>query len=667
MISPATAAVAVSVARGLIKFGQRLDALLAEKQAVQGGLALVMPEVYQGPDGIEKTAQLKELLATMDPLQAKELLGSDYEDLVQEIKLDEPDAQLVGELYARAFPDRLTVAPLNPDAKYVDELRTRFPAFDLGDSDSVAVAFHIPAGRDDRQIGYGGRVGLLVADVIAEFGTQHTALFVRDPGMRDLVEAVLERFARPDLDEFTRWSPLLRHALRGTLNGLLTASGTWAMENPGDVSPWLVSLMDVLVEARNDTAGGEDFVAGLFQGRGYALLLSKGMGRAAAMLADHESDIFKQLAADLLLSAAPLMKRGTNFRSFFTEHWGDLLRAGLGAMERHGPALLERQPNLLCNVLVGMVVELKQLPQSTLLSHETLFHLGDAAIAAIAAKPELLEERVGNEPWLRALLRSFVNTVARDGLGSSFSREGLEAIVTEAARMLAAHPELITDAENAGIVREVVGGILRAVSDLSSLDARSIATAAAHGTLLAIAANPALVGTRFAKLIGDFTSRLAECVQERTLTGLDAAAIVSAAVKALLDNPPLFDAARSNLATATLNAMLRAAGNDQAKLLVGRTLVNTFREVLSALARFGKAQLQTVPFDHAVDRLAEVLEDSLALVATELGRRLDLSDVPMVLGGLVAAWARGDFKKIEPEAPAFNELLDRLLATIPGR
>jgi len=33
MISPTTAALAVSVARGLIKLGRRLDALLAEKEA----------------------------------------------------------------------------------------------------------------------------------------------------------------------------------------------------------------------------------------------------------------------------------------------------------------------------------------------------------------------------------------------------------------------------------------------------------------------------------------------------------------------------------------------------------------------------------------------------------------------------------------------------------
>jgi hypothetical protein len=563
MISPATAALAVSVARGLIKFGQRLDALVAEKQAIEGGLALVMPEVYRGPDGVEKCLQLRAFLDEVT--NAADLLGSDHAELVLELKKEEPENQFIGECYTRVFPDRLAVAALDPDAKYVEELRKRFPAFDLTDVDCVAAAFHIPAGRDDRQIGYGARIGLLVADVMAEFGAQNSTLFVRDPGLRSIVVAVLERFARPDLENFTEWSPLLRHALSATLNGLMDARGALVAD-----SQWLVSLLDVLVAARDDPAGGEDFVAGLFQGEGFALLLSKGLGRAAEVLAEDQADPFKQMAADLLKAAAPLAKASPNFRSFFADHWGDLLRAGLSALERHGPVLLKGQPELLGNVLIAMVGELKQIPQANLLSHETLFRLGDAAIAAVAANPELLEARVGNEPWLRALLRSFVNTVARDGIRLSFSREGLEEIVTDAAGVFAAHPELIVDAENAGLVREVVGGILRAVSELPSLDARNIATAAASGTLRAIAANPSLVDTRYAKLISDFCGRLAECVQDRTLTGIDASAIASAAVETLLNNPGMFDEARSNLATATLDAVMRAAGNDPGEVARGQ-------------------------------------------------------------------------------------------------
>lgn len=660
MISPSTAAVAISVARGVIKFGRRLDSLLAEKEAVQSGLVLVMPPVYAGPSATRKKKELKQYLAEWQRSGGPDLLGTDRAELERELAKDVADDTFLGACYARVFPERLSVMPLDPDKEYVTELRKLLPRFDLTDPDCVAAAFHVAAGKDDRQIGYGARVGLLVADVVAEFGAENAALFVRHPGVRDIVQTVLERFARPDLESFSRWSPLLRHALGATLNGLLDARGALVTDRR-----WLEVLLDVLVEARSDPAGGEDFLVGLLQGRGYSLLVGKGLGRAAEVLAEDQADAFKQLAADVLKAAGPLVQSSTGFRSFFADHWGDLLRAGLTAMERHGPALLQHQPDLLRDVLLNLVTELKAVPQANLLSHETLFRLGDAAIAAVAAQPDLLTTQLNGEPWLRVLLKSVVSTIARDGLRLSFSREGLEHIVTDAAGILADHPELITDKDNAELIRRVVGGILRAVSELPSLDARNLATAAASGTLEALAANPALAKTQYAGLVAEFAGRLAELVRARTLTGLDAAAIASAAVQTLLHNPVLFDEARSNLATATLNAVLQAADHSPTRLLAGRTLVDTVREVLAALARYGKARLQSAPFEEAVEQLQEVLQDSLAQVSSELGRRLDLPAVPPVIGGLVAAWARGDFAKVDPDTPAFRDLLTRLLAVNP--
>lgn len=167
--------------------------------------------------------------------------------------------------------------------------------------------------------------------------------------------------------------------------------------------------------------------------------------------------------------------------------------------------------------------------------------------------------------------------------------------------------------------------------------------------------------------MADFSSRLAELVQARTLTGLDASAIAVAAIETLLNNPALFDAARSNLATAVLNAVLQVAGDDEAKLLTGATLVGTVREVLAALARCGKVQVESAPLAEVTERLAEVIQDALAQAEAELGRRVDLPGLPPVIGGLVAAWARGDFVKIDPGAPAFRELLGRLLVTVNVR
>jgi len=50
MISSEAAALAISVAKGIIKLAGRLDYLMAEKQAVEGDLLVPMPPESEGPD-----------------------------------------------------------------------------------------------------------------------------------------------------------------------------------------------------------------------------------------------------------------------------------------------------------------------------------------------------------------------------------------------------------------------------------------------------------------------------------------------------------------------------------------------------------------------------------------------------------------------------------------
>ena len=663
MISSSTAGIAIAVARGALKFGQRLDALLAEKKAVQAEMPLLMPDIYNGPPAIVMARELKQHLAATDHDDPLDPLGADRDELQQVLSEGTDDAaseKLIRDSYAVVYPERLAAKPLSPDAEFVAGLRRMLPGFDLTDRDALVAAFQITAGKDGRGLGYGARTGLLVADVVAEFGAQNAALFVRDAGMRSMVESVLLRFAEPQLEKFTEWSPLLRHALSVTLNGLLDSHTALA----GD-SQWLTIVLDVLVEARKDPKGGDEFLMGLFQGRGYQLLLGKGLARAAEVLAEDEASVFRDLAAGVLKAAAPLVAGSATFQAFFADHWGDLLRAGLQGLERHGPRLFADQPELLRNVLVSMVRELGEIAPADLLSNESVFRIADAAIAAVAANPGLLTKKVEGKPWLRAFLESFVTTVQRDGIRLAFSREGLDDIITDAAAVFAEHPELITDAANAGLVRTVVGGILRSVSRLSSLDARKIATAAASGALRGLADHPGLLGSNYPTLIVNFCKRLAELVDERTITGLDATALADGVVEVVLLNPDLFDEATSNLAIAALNAVVRVAGDSDVKLLAGVTLVQTVREVLGAVAQTGKDQLGSETLAKAVTRLAEVVDVALTGVAEQLGRRVDMSGVPVVIGSLVAAWGRGELP--DPESPEFQELLVRLAMAASGR
>lgn len=651
MITPATATVVISLAKGAIKLGNRLDVLLAEKTAVEGTFVLPMPAIADAPSGVLQVRELRAYLAAHATAAPRDPLGDLRVRLVRTLKENEPDAELVGLCFQRVFPQRMKAPAVEPDSLYIAELRKVLPALDISDGDALAAAFHVAAGRDSRGLNYGMRVGLLVADVIAEFGAENTALFVRDPQLRQAAQAVLERFAEPDLETFPAWGGLVRHALSSTLNGLLDARSKLGVD-----AAWVSALLDVLAEARDD-AHGDEFVIGLFQGRGYSRLLSEGLTRAAAELAVDQTSAFKQMAAAIIGTAAPLT-RDQSFGTFFNDHWTDLLRGGLLALEKQTPVLLKDKPELVRDVSIALVRALAATPQARLLSTQTLVHLTDAAVGAVAAKPALLTQVAGGKPWLEVLLGSVVSTVSRDGVRQALEGKGVATIVDDVAGLLATHPELLI--KNPELIREVVGPVLNAVQTLRSLDAHNLAQAAAMGALTAMVARHGLSDTRFAPLTIEFTGRVAELVQSETIRGIDAPELINVAIATLLNNPRVLEL-HGNLAASVLFAVQTAAAADPRGLLSGPMLVATIQEVLAATARYGRLKAEA-SLAKLTTELTQVIRSSLSSAADQLGRNLALSGVPLVIGGMVAAWARGEIVAIDPADLIFRTAFERLAA-----
>lgn len=651
MITPATATVVISLAKGAIKLGQRLDVLLAEKTAVEGAFVLPMPAIADAPSGVLQVRELRAYLAANATATPRDPLGDLRVRLVRTLKETEPDAELVGLCFQCVFPQRMKAPAIEPDSLYIAELRKVLPALDISDNDALAAAFHVAAGRDSRGLNYGMRVGLLVADVVAEFGAENTALFVRDPQLRHAAQCVLERFAEPDLETFPAWGGLLRHALSSTLNGVLDARSELGVD-----TAWVAALLDVLADARADTAGDE-FITGLFQGRGFSRLLSEGLARAAAELGADQTNAFKQIAAAVIKTAAPFT-RDQSFGAFFNDHWTDLLRGGLLALEKQAPALLKDKPELVRDVSIAMVQALAATPQARLLSSQTLVHLTDAAVGAVAAKPALLTQVAGDKPWLEVLLGSVISTVSRDGIRHALDGNGIAAIVDDVAGLLAAHPELLI--KNPELIREVVAPVLTTVQNLRSLDARHLAQAAAMGALTAMVARQGLSDTRFAPLTIEFTGRVAELVQSQTIRGVDAPELIDIAIATLLNNPRVLEL-HGNLATGVLVAVQTAAAADARGLLSGPVLVATVQEVLAATARYGRIKAEA-SLTKLTTELTQVIRSSLSSATDQLGRSLALPGLPRVIGGMVAAWARGEIIVIDPADRLFRAAFERLAA-----
>lgn len=652
MITPSTATVVLSLAKGAIKLGHRLDVLLAEKAAVDGTFVLPMPKVAEMPSGVVQVREVRAFLAANPAPGRSDPLGDLRPRLVRTLQHTEPDADVVGRCFQRLFPQRCQAPAIEPDSLYLQELQKVLPALDVSDHDALAAAFHVAAGRDGRGLNYGMRVGLLVADVVAEFGAENTALFVREPRLRQIAQVVLERFAEPNLETFPAWSGLLRHALSATLNGLLDTR-----KEMGESDAWLAALLDALAEARAGV-GGDEFVIGLLQGRGYPLLLSQGLARAAAELGADQANAFKQIAASVLATAAPLAQDRT-FGAFFNEHWTDLLRGGLQALEKQVPTLLADQPDLVRDSLLALLRAVAANPQARSLSRDTLVRLTDAAVGAIAAKPALLGKVVGGKPWAEALLSSVVNTVARDGVRHALKADGIAAVVEDVATLVAAHPELIMDRPE--LVHEVVAPLLDAVQSLRRLDARALAHTAALGTLAAIAERHDKLDTRFAPVMIEFTTRVAGLVRTQTIRGVDASDLTQAAIATLLHNPRVFEL-KGNLVLAVLTALQAAAAADPRQLLSGPVFAAAAREVLATTARLARAKAEA-SLAQLTTELTQLIQSTLASAADQLGRGLDLPGLPTLLGGMVAAWARGELNRVDVADATFRAVVARLMVT----
>lgn len=236
--------------------------------------------------------------------------------------------------------------------------------------------------------------------------------------------------------------------------------------------------------------------------------------------------------------------------------------------------------------------------------------------------------------------------------------EGLESVVKPALGVLADHPELLGD--KPGVHLELVNAVLKAVSAVDSLDAKTIATAAVSSAPGILANHPELIDSPFGDLIAGFTEQMAKLVVAKSITGVQAADLINAVAESVLRNPALFSQAEVNLAGAVVDAVLEGVKASQTNLLAGAGLVATVRGILEALALRGRDLIENNAFKDVIAQLTGAIGAGLSRAEKELGRRLDLPRLPEVLSGIVAALARGDITVLDPEHPNFKELFVQL-------
>ena len=651
MIIPGNATVILSAAQQLIKLGKRLDALSAERAAVGSDLVLRMPAVAL-PNLNRQCDLLKE---NLDQTEGRDPdpFGTDRAELRRQLALDQPEAEF-GTLFAKYFPDEKG-SVFNPDVAYLNSLQRAYPGENWRDPALRIAALAIAAGKGPNQTSYFARVSLAVADTILEFGAENTSLFVRDEKMQGVLHTVLERFAEPDWASFDKWNPLLQTALRVTLNSALDVGQQLPAKNP-----WLDTVLDLLVKTRAEAKQPEEFLLGLLQGKGVPLLLSQGLLVAADRLDDDHVSKFTPIAADLLKAVATHVADTTkpDIVHFFQDHWGDLLRAGLTSLDKHGDVILDSTDSILNTTLHALVGQLAETPDAKFFTNETLHDLADTVIGVVAAHPDQIPG-LENKKWLKDLISAAANTAKQLTSKRLFTAEAADALLRDAIGVVGKNPGLLVKGN--GLPVTIVSSVFEAVSVLPKLDARMIGETAARSALTAIANDASLAEKELGPVVTEVAKTLASYVGAGKFTTEQAKGLASAAIDAIARNPQIYAGAQEGIAKAVISAV-EAAFSGKAEL--SRLLVQTANQTLAAVGRNGADVTSQEPLDKFEKLLTTILSGGLAAAEAQIGVTTDLDGIPAILGGIVAKAMKGDLKLSDLDSDKLKEAFEEIAAKL---
>ena len=648
-----TTGLAIAVAAGLLKLSQRIDDIAAEEKATQGELALPEPVVISAPSALKMKQDLEALITrtagTANPPQ-----GEDRQQLETLLAGSPTQAELLLAL-ERYLPSELVFRVDDPNAITKEFLNSpRGRQWDLRDEDVVRIAFYVGAGKDLRESSLGWRLAMVLVDVAGEMVLENQEFLIKEERARVVVSAVLTRFTDSDLeDTIPHAKSLLRHTLRATLNGALDARD----HLDGDIV-WLEAVLDALADAREATEAEDDFLLGLVRGKGYRLLVRELLEAGGERLSANDSKVYEKIIADMLKAAGRQVGASqTGFGDFFQDHWTDLARAALRGFHAQGLAILDDQKPILRETLLAVVGALAEETNRDLLSSGTLLAAIEASIAAIAADPSLLDDSEGPS-WLRTVVGSLAGVVRDEGLRKIISSQGLELLVRDALRSMGENPELLI--REPDLPQKLVGRVLTSLAAAKGRRIDDLATAAVSGALTAITENPSLLGIPYAEVVSDVAKDIATHVKKRKLTNLQAAELLGVTAGAIASNPELFVDTQNALAKQVLDAVLKEAGEDQAKLLAGKAIVLVAQRALTIVSARGKGLIGDGGAEKLRDRLEAVVNAGLKATAAELGKRINRDAAPLVIAELLYRWSLGEVPNLDTGDAGFTATIAEL-------
>ena len=202
MLTAEAAGLALTIAKGLVRLTKRVDLVLAEKVAAEAPLPLPVPDLSLSPTQPQMRTGLRQLL-DQPVAGGNDPISADRAE-IEELLANHPTSAQMYPFVKKYLPELATRRILDLNGSFMRELRQTRPDW-TADPDLGVAAFYVSSGTDFRNKSYTWRLALTVVDVLAEFGAENTALFLRDENLQGIVGSILGSLPRP-----TRRPPIRR-------------------------------------------------------------------------------------------------------------------------------------------------------------------------------------------------------------------------------------------------------------------------------------------------------------------------------------------------------------------------------------------------------------------------------------------------------------------------
>lgn len=649
-IPASTASMAMSIVNGLMRLTGRVDRIMAEQAALRSELAFASKPLLKPPLAGVMKKKLKKLSEETqgqvpDPLADQR---ADVSALVAKRNPGEPELLKYMEMF---LPEEVEFRLDDPGGDLIPKLQEKRAVWNLDDADVMRIAYYLQPGDDLRESSTPWQIAMAVVDVLADLAIENQSMILHDNRARPLLLAILQRFADADLTDAGTPKLFLRVVLKTTVNGALDAKDVLSSDKA-----WVDSVLKALADSRE--AEGDDFVVGLINGNSYPVLIGNLLEEGAEKVgvsAKENAKHFESIASDVLNHAASIMKQQDDFKGFINDHWGELLGAGLKGLHANGDAILEGQSPLLRGTLLSAIDVLAETADRDLLSSETLTATIEAAIGAIAVKPDLLNG-VTDKELIKQLIGSTAGVVANKGIQQALSSAGVELVIHNTMGYLAQQPELLV--RQPGLAQEVVGSLLGSLAQSGSLRLETVAIAGVQSLFSEIAANPDLVDTNYPQVVSEIAGTLGVALTDLRLTRDEAKEMLVSLAETVADNPALVVGDNAGLPAKVLGEVLDVLIDNRGKSLSSISIKEISVQVLDVVVAdsdllAGSPDLVKQSVAAVLDEIAKALRDQGA----EPSLRFEHLALTALNGVLVSVAADPALLKVEAKyATAVGQL-----------